>query len=230
MLEPLWKDRSVVIKGSQTFLVVSDLHLGFELELILSGVYVPDQTDRLADYILKIGRRTGANVLILNGDLKHTIGTMRPVIEKVVKFISTLKDYFSEIILVKGNHDGGMRGVKEIRVVDGRGIGVDDVWIFHGHAMPPPNSSKFDVGIMGHVHPTLKLRGRTEPVWVLADSICKGLPKRILIMPPFNPLTGYGILTDVKERGPVFPKCVDPDETYILDEGGELLGTLSELS
>ncbi len=228
MIEPLWKERAVLIKGESS-IVVSDIHLGFELELLFSGVYIPDQTEKLALRVSSLGKSTGVRRLVVNGDLKHSIGISSASLERVNRFIEFVKGQFDEILVIKGNHDGGITEFSGVRVVDGRGTPLDDVWVFHGHATPPEESSRYKIGLMGHVHPTIRVRGFPEPVWVLAETTCSGLPPKVLIMPPFNELTGYGILNKLEVKGPIFPKCVDTEESYVLDLEGRVLGVLGEL-
>ncbi len=209
--------------------MISDLHLGFELELMFSGVYLPDQTEKLARRVISLGKLTGARKLVVNGDLKHDIGLTSSSLDRVSRFFEVVREQFDEVVVVKGNHDGGLVNTQETKVVDGRGLPLDDSWLFHGHAMPPEESSNFRIGIMGHVHPTIRVRGFSEPVWVLAETSCEGVPPKVLIMPPFNELTGYGMLNNLEVKGPIFPKCVDLDEAYVFDLSGELIGVLGEL-
>ncbi|MDW8035695.1 MAG: metallophosphoesterase [Candidatus Korarchaeum sp.] len=227
-MRPIWGKPAVEINvEGKRWILIADLHIGYEMELTNRGVYVPDQSSRMLERILSLGRASG---LFIAGDLKHSISLFPS--SRIKGFLAKLSQHFERVEVVQGNHDGGLQNlVGRGFIVHGtRGVPLDDVWIFHGHAYPHEESSSYDFGIMGHVHPSISLRGIGRvPVWVVGDSSCDNLPRTIILVPAFNELVGYGDILNPSDSGPVFPKCFDPDSTDVLTLEGEYIGTLSFL-
>ncbi len=228
-MEPIWGSPALEIKvNGKKWLVIADLHLGFELDLARQGVYIPDQTQKMVKKLLSF---KGFHGLLIAGDLKHSIGLSSGF--RVRKFIEAVSPTFEEIVLVPGNHDGGIVAVLGdcCRIHGPRGVPLGEAWIFHGHAYPSEESSNYEFGVMGHVHPAIPVKGIGKiPVWIIAETTCDRLPQTIVVLPPFNDLLGYGDLLEMKKRGPVFPKCIDPEVADVLTLDGHYLGTLAYLS
>lgn len=227
-MRPIWGKPALEISvDGERWVVVADLHIGFEVELTMQGVYIPDQSDRILSKLLELSNVDG---LLIAGDLKHYIGPHPS--QRVRDFVEKLSKSFKSLELVQGNHDGGLPKFSDtIRIYGTRGKPLGEAWIFHGHAYPPEESASYEFGVMGHVHPSISLRGLGRiPVWVVGDSICDGLPQTVIIMPAFNDMVGYGDIVNPNESGPIFPNCFDPDSTDVLTLEGDYLGTLSFLS
>ncbi len=227
-MRPIWGRPAIEINfDGEAWVLVADLHVGYEIELASQGVYIPDQSEKIIENLISLG---GKNLFIA-GDLKHSIGLIFS--HRIKDFIEKLSKSFDRVEVVQGNHDGGLPNLAggNFIVHGSRGAALGDAWIFHGHAYPAEESSSYDFGIMGHVHPSISLRGVGRiPVWVIGDSICEGLPRTIVIMPAFNTLIGYGDILNPGDYGPIFPRCLDPDSTDVLTLDGEYLGTLSFLN
>lgn len=209
-------------------MLIADLHLGFELELAREGVYIPDRTDGMVERVLALGPASG---LMIVGDLKHSIGLSSGF--RVRRFLEGVSPSYPRVVLTVGNHDGSIASVvgDSCELRGPRGAPLGDAWIFHGHAIPPPDAGRYEFGVMGHVHPAIFLRGVGKvPVWLVAETTCDFVPPTLVVMPAFNDMLGYGNLLGMRERGPVFPKCIDPDATDVLTLDGRYLGTLSYLS
>ncbi len=228
-MEPIWEKSALKIKvDGRLWLVIADLHLGFELDLAKNGIYIPDRTQAMIDKVLSLGK---FDRLLIAGDLKHSIGLSSGF--RVRRFIEAVSTNFEEVILVPGNHDGGISSIigDYCEIKSPRGFPLGDSWIFHGHAYPSEEASSYEFGIMGHIHPAIPIKGMGKvPVWIIAETVCEGLPEKVIILPAFNDMLGYGDLLDMKERGPVFPKCIDPKLTDVLTLDGHYMGTLSFLS
>lgn len=228
-MEPIWGSPALEIKvDGGRWIIIADLHLGFELEFAKQGVYIPDRTDYLAEKLLSLDKADG---LLIAGDLKHSIGLSAGL--RVKRFIQRIASVFPKILLTVGNHDGGITSLvgEYCEVRGSKGVSLDDAWVFHGHATPPPEASELEFGVMGHVHPSISIRGMGRiPVWLLAETTCDFLPPSLVIVPAFNEMLGYGDLLRVRERGPIFPKCIDPESTDVLTLDGHYLGTLAYLS
>lgn len=72
---PIHGERGLLIqddKGKPT-LIISDVHIGFEEELINDGIYIPNQTRDMIARIRSIAKDKGIERIIINGDLKHRV-------------------------------------------------------------------------------------------------------------------------------------------------------------
>jgi hypothetical protein len=204
-------------------LVIADLHIGLEYELLSKGFNIPDQSDVMFERIRKIFTENGCNALIVIGDIKHKItGISWPEREDICNFMHKL-DGLGKVIVVKGNHDGGIENYVK-NVVPAAGFEYGGYWIFHGHAKPPEKALKMKK-IAAHIHPKVEFRdslgGRvSERVWIKSDGL--------IVMPQFNYLlSGTNVAGDEIFRpmgGYVNQKKA---ELYLLD--GLYLGTIAEI-
>lgn len=227
-MRPIWGRPAVEISvGGERWILVADLHVGYEMELAAQGFYVPDQSEKILEKLLSLGRADG---LFIAGDLKHSVAFTGVGVRR---FLEEVSRRFRRVEIVLGNHDGGLHRLAGEKVVihGARGAPLGDVWVFHGHAYPSEESSSYDFGIMGHVHPSVMIRGLGRvPVWVVGDSVCENLPRTIILIPAFNELIGYGDVLNPGDYGPIFPRCLDPESTDVLTLEGDYLGTLSFLA
>ncbi|MCW1301390.1 MAG: metallophosphoesterase [Candidatus Nanoarchaeia archaeon] len=180
------------------FLIVADLHLGFEVELRKQGYYMLNQTSRLLEKIFKCAGR--ARKLIINGDLKHSIFLSSKEKVEIPKFISELCMRFEEVVLILGNHDGLLRNLIKPRPRNFRitkSLLHGNFLIFHGHAWPPRRYLKLaEIAIMAHVHPVVELgKFNFRKCWVIGgidkEAISRKLGfkcnlSKVVIMPCFN--------------------------------------------
>lgn len=220
-LKPVLGKRAAVL-GKH--LIVSDPHVGFELELWRQGIKVPFQTDRMAGEILDMAEELKASSLILNGDIKHEIALYRGrQVAELEGFVGRLREHL-EVIFIKGNHDGGLEGEPC--------IGVGKYLIFHGHSFPGEEHLG-KTWVTGHVHPHVSFiddfgKRSSLPVWVFGrsrESITGryGLQEEtpIVIMPAMNNLrTGHDINRERRKKGMV--SLLDRYSAFLL-EGVEVL-------
>lgn len=213
-------------------LVVSDLHVGFEESLARKGVLVPRfQYKDVIDRLEQIFARTKADVVVLNGDLKHEFG---PPSKQEWKELTRLMDYLSrkckEVIIVKGNHDVGIGPLarkKEIRVVDE--YVTDDVVIVHGDARP---KTKKPVVVMGHEHTAITLRegARAEKYKCFLKG--KHGKSTLITMPSFNTLTEGTDVTKEKLLSPLLQQDLSDFEVFVWDARNKealCFGTVNDL-
>jgi len=162
------------------YLIIADLHIGWSKVLYQRGYFVPDEVKEFEERIKKIkGKSTK---LVILGDLKNSIGYED--VPKAMKFLRDMNELFDEVILVKGNHDGGINYPK----VDE--FDIDNIKLIHGH-MWPKNLDK-EILIMGHIHSAWRFEsGRKIPCWAIGE--LKEVPKynenkvkEVIIMPSFN--------------------------------------------
>ena len=202
-------------KGSRAvftgeYAVVGDIHLGFEENINSNGYNVWEKTDEITDQIIRLGTRK----LILLGDIRKEYEEIKPKEGgALIKFFSRLSDNFDEVVLTKGNHDGG---IEKITSRFGN-ISVKNEFIYnkigfmHGHALPSLKMSReAETLCISHIHPSflfsdsngvsykedcffmLKLRLPKEKY---PDSKLKNG----IVIPKFNPYIGNS--TEVSGRG-----------------------------
>ncbi len=208
------------------YLVISDLHLGITRELYRSGFSLPSQMKSLLGSIRELKKITGAENLLVIGDVKHNIpGISWQEMREVPEFFSSLD--FSKIILVKGNHDGNIeRLVKDLGSVTVRkSFTVKEYFFTHGHRKI---STKKENIVMGHNHPCVRLKDRmgayyTLPCWVIG-AMGK---KRVILMPAFNPLSGFSVVNADGFLGPIAKHLTNSSGVYLLD--GTYLGKIKDL-
>ncbi len=215
-------------------LLISDLHLGMEGALFERGVRSSEISKRLAEKTLGVLRETGKRKLIILGDIK----------ERVVGIPQEAREYlrevgeYAEIIIIKGNHDGGIERIPDIEIVGHGGIAYKGLGIFHGHAWPSEEVMGCSTIVMGQNHPQIKLQGEWHPVWVEIKANqekilerypeCKG-GQRLVLMPSFNPLLGTNIAGS-SGLGPVLKNNLFKINTAIVYTlSGTKLGKLGEL-
>lgn len=234
MIKFLKNHPMVLIDGK--FLVLSELHLGFEKELNNKGILLPSQTEKFAKIIRKACVKTKAKKLIIIGDVKHRIfGVGRKDLKEVLKFFNFLEK-FVDVIVVKGNHDSGLEKILKIKIYGSRGLKIGKYGFFHGHAKPYKELMECDFLFTSHLHPCLKLGNNIFRVWVKSKiekekvmkeyKIKKVGKLNLIVLPTFNPFLG-GILLN-KEKAEIFNLVnFNDSEIYLLD--GTFLGKLKDL-
>ncbi|MEM0286784.1 MAG: metallophosphoesterase family protein [Nitrososphaerota archaeon] len=173
----------------ETVIVVSDIHIGYELSIVSKGVRIPSQTIPMAKRIVNLIQRTGAEEVILLGDIKDQIlGTSRIVMSEISSFFNILKKRAKRITVVPGNHDAGLEKITDqsIQYASSRGMiyrdGNTRIALLHGHAFPVKDAETADILIMGHRHFSIRVGRKVVPLWIRGSV----KDKQIIIMPPFN--------------------------------------------
>ncbi|MEM3590139.1 MAG: metallophosphoesterase [Candidatus Bathyarchaeia archaeon] len=212
---PLFPHPALLLtRGREKALVIADLHIGWEMALSEQGIHIPSQTGRFLERILGLIRAHSPSTLILLGDVKHTIAKAEMAEWRdVPEFFEALKRSVREVILVPGNHDGGIDPLlpSGIKVMGASGMRLWDRYgLLHGHAWPGPDLMECNLLIMAHMHPTVSLSDPlgfriVQQVWVrgrcdrerLREEVGKpreGEGRRgdldCLIMPSFNDFLG----------------------------------------
>jgi len=204
-------------------LVVADLHLGFEFELWKEGIKVPIQFGRILSEIPKIAEDEGIERIIINGDLKHQIGYLKGRQEILLKrFVGELSKKY-EVLLIKGNHDGGIDfETRNETILAGAGI-------FHGHAYPSEEMLKTDYWVIAHIHPMFGFTDRSgrvhrEPCWLSGTVNRKTLKERygmsrkikLIVMPAFSGLVG-GTCVNLEGMRGIAGKLITEPKFFLLD-------------
>lgn len=147
------------------YAVIGDLHLGFEERLNRDGYNIHSKTEELIDEIIALEKER----LIMLGDVRSDFTEILPG-EGGVLFtaLSRLSNSFKEVVITKGNHDGGLSKLTgrlgNIRLVSE--FAHEGVGFMHGHALP---SKELSISVktvcFGHLHPSVVVRDTNGVVY-----------------------------------------------------------------
>ncbi|MCL4356994.1 MAG: metallophosphoesterase [Candidatus Thermoplasmatota archaeon] len=143
--------------------VISDLHLGFEEEMNMNGLFLPKlQRDHVEGIVQTIVDRYSPEKVIINGDFKQEFRrNLSQEWDDVIHFIDRFAGE-AELIFVRGNHDNYLQTILSRRNITQIDYYEDDnYFIYHGEK---------DMGlkkttILGHEHPSLVLRDRVGGIY-----------------------------------------------------------------
>lgn len=230
----------------ESFLVVSDLHLGFISKYHQKGVFInyKEHQNEMMDKIISIGKKNNCSNLIILGDLKDSIGypnkEERSIIPDFLKNISSSFDVY----FVPGNHDGSVLNIIPESVVtySSSGMLLEDCILHHGHVMPKKVPSSIKKMVMGHVHPIFNkshslIHG--ERIWIFMK-VDKGKVfgnknslLSIMIIPTYNKIYYSNPLSSNKKSiSPLINKILKEDaiiQSFIFTLDGDIVGDISDL-
>lgn len=230
-------------------LVAADIHIGLEHELMLGGITIPGQTDKILYRMLEYLRAIKPDRLVLLGDVKHNVPkTSWREWREIPKFLADLSS-FVDVDIVPGNHDSDLADMAPpgVRMHPSTGFVLDGIGYFHGHTWPDERVLRADRLVAGHLHPAIRLEdplghATVRPVWAKAQLLARVAAehyalsidclsdREIIIAPAFNHLCGGLALNEPMDdpHGPLMA-MVDWDDAriYLLD--GMELGTLFEI-
>jgi len=144
--------------------VVTDLHIGWEVPLTKKGIYIPSQSNKLTENLLKLIRTNKPDQLCLLGDIKQAVSKISiGEWQDVPEFFEAIEKEVSDIIVTLGNHDGDLRALtpRSVKIYPSSGTTIDmdsRIGLFHGHAWPSPKVLSSDIILMGHIHPVIRFR------------------------------------------------------------------------
>lgn len=179
----------VLTRGYERVIVISDLHLGWEISLNREGFHFPTQMKRLLKKTLMLIKMAKPDSLIILGDLKHTIsGVEIEEWKDIPEFLEALKKKVSEVTIVPGNHDGNLSLLLPEGVTQAPVTGItlwDEIGLFHGHSWPDPKLLRCKHLIIGHIHPIISFRDPSglrinRQVWIKAECDGKKLGESVL--------------------------------------------------
>ena len=140
------------------FLVISDLHIGSEIDLIKKGINI--NSLQISQDILKeiddLQNTHSFNGIIILGDLKSSITHIsKNEWDTIPSFLKQLSIDMEEVFLIPGNHDANINLLvpEPVIVCNTSGLVVDDTLLIHGHTIPEKTKFNIKKIIMGHVHP-----------------------------------------------------------------------------
>ena len=175
---------AVVDLPDERALVIADYHAGIEAALRYEGLSIDSRADERRADLLSLIERTGADRVIVLGDLAHWIG--EPVgaeLDEITDLVDAVTEHVP-MLLVKGNHDGKIEDAIDAPVTDSRGVVIGDVGFVHGHTHPSPDVAAAEVVCVGHEHVAVLLEdavgGRSAHRTGVAAGTARprGLPRR----------------------------------------------------
>ena len=190
---------ALIIEGKEKYLVITDLHLGFEGNLSQNNIFLGKNTsvNESVKEVEKILVKTKPDSLILLGDIKSGIKSItKTEWNDVPVFLEKIKKQIS-VTIIPGNHDANIEKLipEGISLATSKGMIIEDILLTHGHTIPTENFSSVNKIIMGHVHPVFfqeKSIINGERVWVtMKCNKQKIFPSKtgkleIIIIPTFN--------------------------------------------
>jgi putative SbcD/Mre11-related phosphoesterase len=140
------------------FLVISDLHIGSEIDLIKKGINI--NSLQISQDILKeikdLQNTHSFNGIIILGDLKSSITHIsKNEWDTIPSFLKQLSIDMEEVFLIPGNHDANINLLvpEPVIVCNTSGLVIEDTLLIHGHTIPEKTKFNIKKIIMGHVHP-----------------------------------------------------------------------------
>lgn len=236
----------MIYHGERSYLVVADLHIGFEERYSSKGIGIKASTERMATELDELLTEHRPDKLLILGDLKYSVQMiMDPEWAHIPELLERLM-LRVKITVIPGNHDGGLLPLlpRRVELLDVHGVKIGENGLFHGHTTVPESFKDCKRIIMGHVHPTFAARDSPlsgSPVWIIMKTDARILfpdleqsrSIELITMPAFNRelySTGY---VPYRERSiaPTLRRVKDKvEEAYIMTLGGEIIGDSSLLT
>ena len=202
-------------------LIISDLHLGYEIAMAREGFYLPRVFHEVVGDLKDLIKRERPKRLIINGDLKHSFIPEWRERAELKAFFEEIGPLVEEIVLVRGNHDVGTLWLRElgVEVVDELELGR---WkLVHGHRVV--EGGRF---IIGHEHPAIRLRDEVGAIVKVPAFL---LGEKLIVLPAFSPWAyGNDVLREIVSP---FLRFYPEDFRVLVPLDNELLdfGRLSQL-
>lgn len=189
----------------EDYLVISDLHLGYEQSLNAEGIMIPRfQYPLIVKRLNEIREKSSCSNIVVNGDLKHEFGQIsRQEWNETQEFLEYLKANFDDIVLIKGNHDNFTKFIahkSNLQVEESFRIG--DSLILHGDKILEGLDPEIRNLIIGHEHPCIGLRNGERVEKIKCYLAGKYEDWNLLVMPSFNFVTEG---SDILQERPLSP-------------------------
>lgn len=201
----------------EDYLVISDLHLGYEQSLNADGIMVPRfQYPLIIERLKEIQDKSSCSDIVVNGDLKHEFGQIsRQEWNETQEFLEYLKANFDDIVLIKGNHDNFTRFIAEksdLQVEESFQIG--ESLVLHGDKILKGANPEIKNLVIGHEHPCIGLRNGERVEKIKCYLAGKYREWNLLVMPSFNFVTEG---SDILQERPLSPflKAISPEEMEV---------------
>ncbi|AGI85058.1 phosphoesterase [Candidatus Methanomethylophilus alvi Mx1201] len=184
-------------------LVIGDLHIGVEAHLGAKGIHLTSRTDTMFDAVIEAAG-TDVDRIIMIGDIKDSVpGSTRQEYREIPNFCDRLLEHFTEVCIVRGNHDTSIEEFVPgaVRIYPATGMSIGNIGLIHGHTWPSEQVMAKKTLVMGHCHPTVLFKDGvgahiSEPCWVRGRfTVTENerypiLPESFIIVPAFNRMLG----------------------------------------
>ena len=240
------------VSDSDKYLVITDIHIGFEDKINKKGVYIDPKksVDEQLDVLSQTICKTRIKNLIILGDLKSSINVItRSEWNNVPYFLESLSK-ICNIYLVPGNHDGNIVHLisNDVNLMSMRGMEVDNTLLTHGHTTPTIGNNINKI-VAGHLHPILVKEGNIlngQKVWVRIilkknESKNKERKMEFIVIPHFNKYLNYYHRFANEKRPkkksnlPLLNNLINKkkwaiDQVFVISLEGAIIGSENELS
>lgn len=233
---------ALILAEIQKFLVVTDLHIGFEIGMISNDINIKPEgmIEEIHSNLYSLIESERPDSLILLGDIKSGIKSISKIEWQTVPLFFEIGKKINTIV-VPGNHDGNLSRLLPdyITMTSQSGLVIGDTLLTHGHTMPSENFSHVSRIIMGHLHPVYFQEGSVldgQRLWVsIKTEKNKIFPSskgdlEIIIMPAFNK---YFYATSKryykKSISPILERIKDNHLAKIVTLNGSIIGDESLL-
>jgi putative SbcD/Mre11-related phosphoesterase len=223
-------DLALYLTKSKT-LIIADSHIGFEEALNKQGILIPRfHFKDLVQRLEKILKKAKPNTIIINGDIKHELGTISEQEWRyTLRLIDFLSKYCKNLFLIRGNHDkilGPIAKKRNITLADQ--IIINNILITHGNKLIkiPKNIKTI---IIGHEHPAIGLREKTRVETFKCFLKGKYKSKTLIVQPSFNLVTEGTDITKEKTLSPFLKQDLRNFECYIVADKVYKFGKLKNL-
>jgi len=229
---------ALFVEGQKKYLIVTDLHIGFESTLTANEIFIGKNTaiKEIIEELLEIIDSKKPDSLILLGDVKSSIKNIsKGEWNDVPLFFNKVKEK-CEVILIPGNHDANIQRLtpEGISLISSTGMIEEKVLFTHGHTMPSENFSSIEKIIMGHIHPVFFQEDSIvngQRVWISLKTNKENIfPSQsgeieIIIVPSFN---RYFYATNKrkykKSISPIIEKIKNVTSAKIITLDGTIIG------
>jgi len=187
------------------YLIISDLHLGYEQSLNAEGIMIPRfQYPLIIERLKKIQQKSSCNNIVVNGDLKHEFGQIsRQEWNETQEFLDYLKANFDDIVLIKGNHDNFTKFIAQKTDLEVEEcFKIDDSLVLHGDKILEGIDPEINNLIIGHEHPSIGLRNGERVEKIKCYLAGKYKQWNLIVMPSFNFVTEG---SDILQERPLSP-------------------------
>lgn len=233
---------ALVLEDAHKFLVVTDLHIGFEISMISNDINVKpqDMIEDIHSTLDALIKSEKPDSLVLLGDIKSGIDSISKIEWQTVPMFFEIGKRINTIV-VPGNHDGNLsRLVPDYITMTGpSGLAIEDTLLTHGHVMPSENFSHVGRIVMGHLHPVYFQEGSVldgQRLWISIKTAKKNIfpssngELEIIIVPSFNK---YFYATHKryhkKSISPILERIKDDHSAKIVTLDGSIIGDESIL-
>ncbi len=240
---PVPRKAALVLEGQKKYLIITDLHIGFESSLAQNKVFVGKNTTlrETLDEIHTLIETQKPDELILLGDIKSSIRRIsKSEWSEVPQFLQSMQKKIDTTI-IPGNHDANIQRLVPdgVSLIGSLGMVTENVLLTHGHTMPTENFGHVDKIIMGHVHPVFFDEGSVlhgQQVWVSIKTKRKNIfpsssgELEIVIMPSFNRYFYASRKKQYKKSiSPIIEKIGGAMSARIVTLDGTIIGSESAL-